>query len=296
MKQTPEISRSSIRNSTTTARAAKAINHGDSSLSGYYWHDAHQRYPSNRSIIVAARLECQSISAEAVRELNRCRRDIRRGFVKAITKAAHGANQHGIRRVGFHFLPKPQNIDIHGAVGDGTVLTPDRIEQLFPAKYDAGPAHQVFEEAKFRSCERQLTRVQTHAATVAIQFQIARTNQPDGRSLATELRLDARDQLANEKRLHDVVVRAKLQAEDTVGFGCAGRQKNHRNVREFRMAADGFADIKPVGIRQHDIENQQVRPLAAAQLDRAPSGLGAREAEALLFEVILQQRVEVRIV
>ena len=40
-------------------------------------------------------------------------------------------------------------------------------------------------------------------------------------------------------------------------------------MRQLRVTPDALADIEPVRIRQHDVEQDQIRTLAAAQFDRA---------------------------
>jgi hypothetical protein len=76
--------------------------------------------------------------------------------------------------------------------------------------------------------------------------------------LAAELNLNARGQLPHEKRLNDIVVRAEFQANDPAGFGCPRGEENHRERGEFRMRPD----LQTVGVRQHDVENNQIGPFA----------------------------------
>ena len=59
------------------------------------------------------------------------------------------------------------------------------------------------------------------------------------------------------------------------------------------MRPDGFADLQTIGIRQHDVQNDQVGLFTAAQVDSAFSGSGSGEYEAFLLEVVLDQRVGV---
>ena len=62
------------------------------------------------------------------------------------------------------------------------------------------------------------------------------------------------------------------------------------------MGADALADIQAVGIRQHDVQDDQVRTLPAAQLDRALAGLRADHGESFFLQVVLDQRIEIRVV
>jgi hypothetical protein len=67
-------------------------------------------------------------------------------------------------------------------------------------------------------------------------------------------------------------------------------------MRQVGISPDPLANVQPVGIRQHDIENDQIGPLALAQLDLAFTGLGADEYEAFFFKVVLQQRKQIGII
>ena len=58
-----------------------------------------------------------------------------------------------------------------------------------------------------------------------------------------------------------------------------------------RIVTDTFADIETIGIGKHDVEQNQIRADAAAEIQGTTAGLRARKSEALFFEVILQQRV-----
>ena len=91
--------------------------------------------------------------------------------------------------------------------------------------------------------------------------------------------LDAGDQFAHEERLDDIVVGAQFQAHDAVGFRGARGQEDDRGVRQLGMRADGLADFQAVGIRQHDVENDQVGLFAAAEIDGALAGLEPANAK-----------------
>ena len=67
-------------------------------------------------------------------------------------------------------------------------------------------------------------------------------------------------------------------------------------LRQLGIVADAFADIEPVGIGQHDIQQDQVGPHAAAKFERALAGLRPGEMKALLFQVVFQQREEIGVV
>ena len=67
-------------------------------------------------------------------------------------------------------------------------------------------------------------------------------------------------------------------------------------MRQFGVASDALADVETVRIRQHDVEQDQVWTLPAAQFDRAFPCLRTDQGEALFFKVVLQQSVQIRVV
>src|SRR3546814_20316795 len=60
----------------------------------------------------------------------------------------------------------------------------------------------------------------------------------------------ARDQLADPERLREIIVGAKLEADDPVGLGAFGRQEDDRNVAG---PPDLPADCDPRGAGQPDV-------------------------------------------
>jgi len=77
--------------------------------------------------------------------------------------------------------------------------------------------------------------------------------------------VDPRHQLPHAERLAQVVVRTDPQPDEQVGLAVPGREHEygHRPV-----GLDPAAHLQPVEARQHDVENDHVRPAGAAGLDR----------------------------
>ena len=57
---------------------------------------------------------------------------------------------------------------------------------------------------------------------------------------------DAGDQFARTEGFGDVVVGAKFETEDAVGFAALGRQENYRHRGKARSLANGAADFQTV--------------------------------------------------
>ena len=78
--------------------------------------------------------------------------------------------------------------------------------------------------------------------------------------------------------------------------GSARGQENDGSMRELGMRANGLADLQAVGIREHDVQNDEVGLFTAAEIDGALAGPGAGKGEAFLFQVVLDQREKVGVI
>src|SRR5437870_11117678 len=84
--------------------------------------------------------------------------------------------------------------------------------------------------------------------------QVARFALVDGHAGPPELRPDPRDQLPHGERLGDIVVRPDLQARHLVGLGVLGGQDDDRDLG---LPPDDPAQVEPVDVRQHEVEDHQ---------------------------------------
>lgn len=69
------------------------------------------------------------------------------------------------------------------------------------------------------------------------------------RLLASEQRLDTRDQLLYRKRLGQIIVRPGFQPGNAVGFAAAGADDDHRQVAGH--LADATANLQTVDVGEH---------------------------------------------
>ena len=118
--------------------------------------------------------------------------------------------------------------------------------------------------------DRRLSHL--HSATVA--------------GIAAQLSLNARDELQRAERLDHVIVRAKRKAFDLILLGIASRQHNYG----IGMAGTNRAQqFKAVDIRQHDIEQRQVKLLFQNCLGRIGPAVGDLDVKALFCKVDTNQ-------
>src|ERR1035437_5448131 len=98
-------------------------------------------------------------------------------------------------------------------------------------------------------------------------------------------RLDATHQLAQPERLGDVVVRAKLQADDLVHLFVAGGQHQDRRLGAARAEATEYLEAVDTG--QSNIKDHEIRRLAKGKLKPLLAGTGHSDLIALLLEGVL---------
>ena len=90
-----------------------------------------------------------------------------------------------------------------------------------------------------------------------------------------ENRFDPQHQFARAEGFHHVVVGAEFESDDAVDFFAARRQHDDGNPAGVFTLAQGPADFHAVDVRQHEIENDQIRRLLS---ERSPEPYGRLDA------------------
>ncbi len=86
---------------------------------------------------------------------------------------------------------------------------------------------------------------------------------------APQDRLHAKEKLAHAERLDDVVVRAELEPDDAIDLLALRRHHHDRGALRRRLALERATDLGARNVRQHQIEEHQIRRL----LTREPQPL-----------------------
>ena len=115
-----------------------------------------------------------------------------------------------------------------------------------------------------------------------------------GRRGAAEQRLDARQQFADVERLGEVVVGAKLEADDAVHDLAAGAQ--HQDRRRHAPLPERAAHVVPVAARQHPVENDEVEGARGRRRKTGVAVADRRHAVAFGLEAVRQRQHEARLV
>jgi hypothetical protein len=142
-----------------------------------------------------------------------------------------------------------------------------------------------------RRAQNAAGRLQTPSIELVGKRQIVAVRSDLGRT--AQHSLDSRDQLARTERLHDIIVRANLEADDAVDLRAhSGQHDDRRPI----LLAQLLAEHKPAFAGHHEIEDNEVEP---ADLDRlhhlAPVGrLG--DPEAMFGKILAHECAKLAIV
>ena len=113
---------------------------------------------------------------------------------------------------------------------------------------------------------------------------------------ATQDGLDARQQLARIEGFDQIIVGAHFDADDAIGFLAAGGQHQHRHGAGGRLAAQIAAQGQAVGIRQHQVEHDQVDDMAFQHLPHFAAVTCRQRGKAIARQIIDQQAADAGIV
>jgi len=114
----------------------------------------------------------------------------------------------------------------------------------------------------------------------------------EARANAPHHRAQPRQQLRHREGFGDVVVRARIEAADAIGFLAPRRQHDDGNVARLLPAAQTPAHFDARKLRQHPVEQHEVRRLLVGHQDRFLAVLRFQHAIAFAFEIIAQERDE----
>src|SRR5579863_5639620 len=62
--------------------------------------------------------------------------------IETVAETSHRADQLWFGGFRFQFFAQPQDVNIHAAVYDGAIVSPNRVKQLVAAENNTGTAHQ----------------------------------------------------------------------------------------------------------------------------------------------------------
>ncbi len=178
-------------------------------------------------------------------------------------------------------------------------MAPELVQDLFPGENPAFLGGQEAQDLEFRGGQIKGAPLPPDFEAFRVQDE-AGPDLQDGRALVrlgpAQDGFNPRGQLFQGKGLGDVIVGPQLEAQNLVRLFGFGRSDDDRNGPPIIAPFEGLADIQPAHVREHQVEQDQVRSLP---LQKAKEPLGVAEdfhAEALLAEMRGNKRGQVRLV
>src|SRR6185369_1265565 len=183
--------------------------------------------------------------------------------------------------------PEVMDVGVDGIRRDRDAERPRLIEELVPAEGLAGMAEQGLEEGELARAEIDGPIVDRDRAGRLVERDRAGhetwLRSPGGTVGASGEGSQASRQLVVGERLDEVVVRSRIEADDTVADGVAGRQHEDREIAPLRP--DPACDLEAGDVRQADIEDDDVDAVLTEGDLEAGFAVGrALDVVAVLFE------------
>ena len=189
-------------------------------------------------------------------------------------------------------------MNIDGARLNVDIRTPDRVEQLFAREHAAGVLDEIIQQAEFGRPEMNFDIVASDAMGRAVNADVA---DPDtvlcqGGPDAAHDSADACGELRHRERLGHVIVRAGVETTDPVRLLSLGGEHDDRQVSRGGASAQAAADLDAGQLRQHPVEQQNIRLALVDHHQRLLAVRGGGDLVAFLVEVVADQLDQRRLV
>src|SRR6185437_2573360 len=143
---------------------------------------------------------------------------------ECISEPPHRADRIGLEPGRLQLPAHVVHVDVDDVRRRLESLAPHLFAQLVARQHLARVLHQVLEQRKLRAGQLDRAAVDPRLARTRVQLQRPRLDHLRRRLAAPAQRPQPRRQLAQRERLHQVVVRPRIQAADPVGNRAARRQ------------------------------------------------------------------------
>jgi len=111
---------------------------------------------------------------------------------------------------------------------------------------------------------------------------------------SSQQNLDPREKFFGREGFGQLVIGAGAKPPDFVGCLIAGSE--HQNRSGNALLPEGLANFKPIGIRQHDVHNNEIEALTEDSVFGIESGTDAIGAVPIVFQQIDQNHAKRRFV
>src|SRR3989338_6913794 len=193
---------------------------------------------------------------------------LRLGFIQLIAVSADRLD-HAARRA--QFLPQTLDVRVHRPCRDIGIELPNFFQQPVPGLNAPFRADERDQQLELHCRQSDFLAVNGHFTARDIDLDWAEIeNFLHGlfRFPTVEDSLYAQDKLSGAERLHDIVVRPKLETDDAVDFFPLGGEHDDRYDGQPPVLLDALAGLQAVHFREHDIQDDQIDRLCIQNLQR----------------------------
>ncbi len=159
--------------------------------------------------------------------------------------------------------------------------------------------HQVLQQQELLGGELDLFGADVDQVLVDIHRQCAVLHAVVGRRgavRAAQQRSHARDDFIGAERLGDVIVRAKFEPDDAIGFFRLRGQHDDRDGGGRRVGANRATELQAIESWQHQVEDHEVGRITLDLRHHIAAGLHDRGQEARFLQVMVEEAADIRII
>src|ERR1700688_1615590 len=238
-----------------------------------------------------------AVASAGQKGVRRSRGRIRRGSrPQPVAHPDHGLDAFCL---GAELAAQATDVGVHGAAVDVLGIAPDVGEELAAGLHPAAALEQQAEQPELGGGEGHLPAAHPQQVARDVELDAADLDPLEDALLlleAAQHRLDPQHHLARAERRADVVGGAQLDADDAVQLLAAGGDHDDRQPAGERIALEHPRQLEAVDAGQHQVEQDEVRVVAADGVDAGVAAARGLDVEALLLEVVLQDLGDVRLI
>ncbi len=178
-------------------------------------------------------------------------------------------------------------MNVDGAVERGVVLfaAANEFRQHFAGEDAARALRHRVEKIELIARERLLFVAEPRDPAAPVDFETPEAERIGRRpGPAPKHHPDARQEFARLERFCDIILRADLEADDLVHRIAARRQHDHRRCAIMRCQLPEKGEA--IGVRQHEIEKDQIEALPLDRRERRRARRRMRHVELMVAQIL----------
>ena len=175
---------------------------------------------------------------------------------------------------------------------------PDSRDQLLAGECLAWIGGEKPQQIELRGRQVERRPVQLGSPGVIVYLKPLRLQRPARFVVGTpsKVGLDPGQQFSRTERLGDVVIAADFEPEHPVDLLGASRQEEDRSVGSGRVRAQAATEFETVAVRQHHVEDDQVRTVILNQLVDSIESVSGHDVVPAVAQVVFQECAKILVI